>query len=92
MTFSPAPEDPSPTLCPAAPVLSPAASDPHQPPPPGAELEAVISLKNVYHWFGTGDARKHALKDITLDIYPGEIVICTGLFGSGKTYPFWGWI
>ena len=85
MTLSPAPEDPSPPLGPAAPVLSPAASDPHQPPPPRAEREPVISLKKVNHWFGTGDARKHALKDITLDIYPGEIVICTGPSGSGKT-------
>jgi putative ABC transport system ATP-binding protein len=51
----------------------------------GVGREPVISLKNVNHWFGTGDERKHALKDITLDIYPGEIVICTGPSGSGKT-------
>jgi putative ABC transport system ATP-binding protein len=47
--------------------------------------EPVISLKHVNHWFGSGDSRKHALKDITLDIQPGEIVICTGPSGSGKT-------
>ena len=45
----------------------------------------VISLKNVNHWFGHGESKKHALKDITLDIYPGQIVICTGPSGSGKT-------
>jgi putative ABC transport system ATP-binding protein len=39
----------------------------------------------VNHWFGSGDQRKHALKDISLDIYPGQIVICTGPSGSGKT-------
>ncbi|WP_255102524.1 MULTISPECIES: ATP-binding cassette domain-containing protein [unclassified Synechococcus] len=47
--------------------------------------EPVISLNHVNHWFGSGENRKHALKDITLDIQPGEIVICTGPSGSGKT-------
>jgi putative ABC transport system ATP-binding protein len=47
--------------------------------------QPVISLQNVNHWFGGGGERKHALKDITLDIYPGQIVICTGPSGSGKT-------
>lgn len=47
--------------------------------------DPVISLKNVNHWFGDGESRKHALKDISLDIYPGQIVICTGPSGSGKT-------
>ena len=40
--------------------------------------QPVISLRHVNHWFGSGDSRKHALKDISLDIYPGQIVICTG--------------
>ena len=47
--------------------------------------DPAISLKNVNHWFGDGESRKHALKDISLDIYPGQIVICTGPSGSGKT-------
>jgi len=48
-------------------------------------LKPLISLKHVNHWFGTGEERKHALKDISLDIYPGQLVICTGPSGSGKT-------
>ncbi len=47
--------------------------------------EPIISLRNVNHYFGTGESRKHALKDITLDIYPGQLIICTGPSGSGKT-------
>ena len=50
-----------------------------------ASSEPIISLKHVNHWFGSGDERKHALKDISLDIYPGQIIICTGPSGSGKT-------
>ena len=37
--------------------------------------EPVISLRHVNHWFGSGEDRKHALRDISLDIHPGEIVI-----------------
>jgi putative ABC transport system ATP-binding protein len=58
-------------------------SDPAAPPPPSAE--PAIALSHVNHWFGTGESRKHALKDINLAINPGEIVICTGPSGSGKT-------
>ncbi len=50
-----------------------------------SSCEPIISLKHVNHWFGSGEERKHALKDISLDIYPGQIIICTGPSGSGKT-------
>jgi putative ABC transport system ATP-binding protein len=89
-------ERPDPALDPsgaaaAGPSAGTAASPIAQPsdPSPTAEdskgEQPVISLQNVNHWFGSGDSRKHALKDITLDIYPGQIVICTGPSGSGKT-------
>ena len=57
------------------------ASAPNHP----AAVQPVISLRQVNHWFGSGDARKQALKDISIDILPGQIVICTGPSGSGKT-------
>jgi putative ABC transport system ATP-binding protein len=67
----------------ATPIAQP--SDPSPTAEDSKGEQPVISLQNVNHWFGSGDSRKHALKDITLDIYPGQIVICTGPSGSGKT-------
>ena len=96
MSSDPTMERPDPALDPsgaaaAGPSAGTAATPIAQPsdPSPTAEdskgEQPVISLQNVNHWFGSGDSRKHALKDITLDIYPGQIVICTGPSGSGKT-------
>lgn len=50
-----------------------------------SQNSAVISAKNLNHFFGEGTLRKQALFEINLDIYPGEIVIMTGPSGSGKT-------
>ena len=61
-------------------------SGPASPTPAATPPETpLIQLQHVNHWFGSGDSRKHALKDINLAINPGEIVICTGPSGSGKT-------
>ena len=53
--------------------------------PTDTQQAPIISLKDVNHWFGSGENRKHALKELSLDIYPGQIIICTGPSGSGKT-------
>ncbi|MDJ0737157.1 MAG: DevA family ABC transporter ATP-binding protein [Nostocaceae cyanobacterium] len=48
-------------------------------------MEAVISIKNLDHYFGKGQLRKQVLFDINLEINAGEIIIMTGPSGSGKT-------
>jgi putative ABC transport system ATP-binding protein len=47
--------------------------------------EPVISIKNINHYFGSGELRKQALYDINLEINAGDIIIMTGPSGSGKT-------
>jgi putative ABC transport system ATP-binding protein len=47
--------------------------------------KAVVSIKNLNHYFGKGSLRKQILFDISLELKPGEIVLLTGPSGSGKT-------
>ncbi len=45
----------------------------------------MIAIDRVSHWFGRGRLRKQVLFEISVDIYPGEVVILSGPSGSGKT-------
>lgn len=44
-----------------------------------------IAVKDLNHWFGTGEARKQAIFDVSLSVARGSLTILMGPSGSGKT-------
>jgi putative ABC transport system ATP-binding protein len=47
--------------------------------------DPIISVRDLSHAFGDGVLQKVVLHQVSVDFYPGEIVIITGPSGSGKT-------
>lgn len=47
--------------------------------------KAAISVQNLNHWFGSGEARKQAIFDVNLEVEVGKLTILMGPSGSGKT-------
>ena len=45
----------------------------------------AIQASGLNRWFGEGDARTHAVKDVSFDAYLGEMLYIEGPSGSGKT-------
>ncbi|HWU25883.1 MAG TPA: ABC transporter ATP-binding protein [Rhizomicrobium sp.] len=45
----------------------------------------AIQASGLNKWFGEGDARTHAVRDVEFEAYFGEIVYIVGPSGSGKT-------
>lgn len=47
--------------------------------------QAVVRVEHLSKHFGSGSARVDALRDIDMDVYPGQVVGLMGPSGSGKT-------
>lgn len=48
-------------------------------------MDTAISAKELTKWFGEGDLRTYAVKEVSFDAYFGEILFVVGPSGSGKT-------
>jgi len=49
------------------------------------DARAVVEVRNINKHFGEGATRVDALRDVSLDIYPGTVIGLRGPSGSGKS-------
>ncbi|MBV6658422.1 MAG: ATP-binding cassette domain-containing protein [Devosiaceae bacterium] len=49
------------------------------------EARFSIAARSLNHWFGAGEAKYHAIRDVNLEIERGKLTILMGPSGSGKT-------
>ena len=47
--------------------------------------QAAIQAAGLNRWFGEGEARTHAVRDVSFETYFGEMLYIVGPSGSGKT-------
>ena len=45
----------------------------------------MLLLRNIYKWYNNGANRNFILKDISMDVQPGEFISIMGPSGSGKS-------
>lgn len=50
-----------------------------------AITEPPVALRDITYAFGEGELRRPVLRQVALEVAPGEIVLLTGPSGSGKT-------
>src|SRR4051812_3090616 len=49
------------------------------------EGQPVLKVSRLNYYFGAGETRTHTLKDIDLEVMPGDLVTLKGPSGCGKT-------
>ena len=49
------------------------------------DSDAIVEVRALNHWFGSGEVRKQALFDVNLKLKRGSFTVLMGPSGSGKT-------